>query len=135
MKSTRIGRGARRVLAVAGWCLVGCSPELATPLNFPPRALTPRRADQVEMFMTELPKRPYAEVALIQGSRMPVSRMRDCAGELGCDALYVEATHSRGICLVYTDPAEAPGTKPPPPPSGLWAQGSAGLTCPADSGN
>jgi hypothetical protein len=36
------------------------------PLNSPPRALTPRAPDQVEMFSAAMPSRPFVEVGTIE---------------------------------------------------------------------
>jgi hypothetical protein len=131
MKSMDTRRGVQWLLAIVGFCGVGCAPGNMTPLNNPPHALTPRPPEQVEMFMTARPTRSYAEVALIDGAHLPMERVRECAAHLGCDALYVDMTSRRfqqAICLVYTDPA-TPVT--PPPPNGLWAQDGTRWNCDA----
>jgi hypothetical protein len=132
MKMVNARRGLGLV-ATAGFCSVGCAPGNMTPLNDPPHALTPRSPEQVEMFMTGRPTRPYAEVALIDGAHLPMARVRECAAQLGCDALYVDVAAKRfqqGICLVFTDVA-APAA--PPAPSGLWAQNGTKWNCDAGS--
>lgn len=134
LKSVDARSAVRWLFPVAGLCGMGCAPPgNMTPLNDPPHALTARRSEQVEMFMTARPTRAYVEVALIDGAHLSMARVRECAAQLGCDALYVDMTSRRfqqSICLVYTD-ARAPAA--PPRPSGLWAHDGKKWQCDAGS--
>jgi hypothetical protein len=132
MNRSKLRQRMERLLVIGGLCAAGCehAGNMAA-LNDPPRALTPRRPDQVEMYMTSRPTRSYVEVALIDGAHLPIGRVRECAAGLGCDALYVDMASRRpqqGICLVYVDPATV-ASNPAPAPSGLWAQSGGKWSC------
>jgi len=124
--------------------LCACGTSLSyIPTSDAPRKQRARSADQVEIFMTGAPERPYVEVGMIESQQEKMSlddeqdviaKMRAYAGEQGCDALAIfsgnDATVShggsnvnnvttlkgyRGSCLVYTgQPAAAPFPAPTP---------------------
>jgi hypothetical protein len=65
-----------------------------------PRAMSARAAEQVELFTTKPPKRPYAEVGVIDAdhkggtfsaisNREVLQKGRELAGQKGCDAVVV----------------------------------------------
>jgi hypothetical protein len=120
------------ILALCGAC--------GTDLNYiettaSPHRLYSRRPGQVEVFMTGRPNRPFVEVGMIESQQEQLSlddeqeviaKMREYAGEQGCDALAIfagndttvtTATSStgtisrslkgyRGSCIVYTGPQQ-----------------------------
>jgi hypothetical protein len=117
--------------------LCGCGTSLNyIPTSSSPRQLSARSADEVEIFMTGAPNRPYVEVGMIESQQEEYSvddeqeviqKMRNYAGERGCDALVIfsgnDATvdHGgsnqssirtlkgyRGSCVVYTGQPQAP---------------------------
>jgi len=100
-----------------------------SPLNPPPRALSPRSPASVEVFSSSAPDRPHVDVGMITveegdfGERSPqelLGLLRQNAAWQGCDALVVAPpsskadsdifayTHSRrvysGTCVVYRTP-------------------------------
>lgn len=107
-----------------------------------PHPLHARGPERVEVFMTGRPVRPYVDMGIVESRQEGLSlddeetvvgKMREYAGELGCDALVIFAGNDatvvsggsgstssrtlkgyRGSCVVYTGPAPAPS--PPPPP-------------------
>jgi len=114
------------------------------PLNDPPHAMVPRDPGQVQVFQTEKPTRPYAEVATIEkqsGSTSPetiMEKMREEAGKRGCDGLILTGNNDatittgsfnrrggsintqelkgyRGMCIVYTGPEPVPAAPAAPP--------------------
>jgi hypothetical protein len=96
-----------------------------TQLNPPPRKLSARPPEQVELFSSGPPQRPHVDVGLItieEGSLDPatperlVGMLREVAGEHGCDAVVVAPPSSKsyndqsykvysGTCVVYRDAA------------------------------
>lgn len=101
-------------------------------LRAPPRALSPRSGDSVEVFSSGPPSRAHVDLALIEATQQSsssdggtaelVAQMRSKAGELGCDALVISDAVSRadslnnlltgqntdrkglvGTCVVYSD--------------------------------
>lgn len=150
--------GLIALLAVT--CATGCyppsSPPVYVPINERPHTLYVKRPDQVEIYMAGKPDRPFVEIGMIEvqedwqspNSRDVVTKMREFAGQRGCDALAIfsgndsmydpggkasaTAVHGyRGSCIVYTtkQPVAAatgavsvPGEVTPPP-------SAAGLSC------
>ncbi|CAN5916941.1 hypothetical protein BH11MYX4_BH11MYX4_60920 [soil metagenome] len=120
-------------LALCALGLTGCVKVDYIPLNAAPRPMTPRDPDKVTVFQTQRPDRPYVEVATIEvvspnGPTSAMERLRQEAGERGCDALVLTGTKDsttitatnrtvtstqnsgyRGTCIVFTD-----GDAPPP---------------------
>ena len=66
------------------------------PLNPPPHLMTPRPKEQVELFASKLPDRPFVEVGSIEvqqedynhaSPQQLTERMRELAGRRGCEGL------------------------------------------------
>jgi hypothetical protein len=119
--------------------VAGCGTWVtAVPLNPPPRPLTPRTYDAVEVFSSAPPARPHVDVALLkvdqsntlddQPRELMIQRLREQAGAMGCDAVFLGATQElappdlfssgartmAATCIVYTLPGDR-GVVPPPP--------------------
>jgi hypothetical protein len=103
-------RGAVLGAAWTVWAL-GCGTVVyATPINSAPRPLVPRAPQSVEILVSGPPSEPYVDVALLevrqdeglnrQGTDYMIQRLREKAGELGCDAVFIK---NRGE-HVGTDP-------------------------------
>ena len=79
---------------------LGCGPFVqATPLNAPTHPLTPRATEAVEVYSSTLPARPHQDVAIIQASESEaqglaamLDKIREKAGQMGCDAIFVTGT-------------------------------------------
>src|SRR5262249_18909259 len=88
---------------------------------------------QAELYVgTELPKRPFYEIALVQavgyGSNANLTdvtrALGDRAGHLGCDAVVrvtvdqgYNLAHGYGVCVRYLELAAAPAVPPQPAPA------------------
>jgi hypothetical protein len=78
----------------------------ATPLNPPPRPLTPRGFESIQVYSSAPPSRPYIDVALLeveqthdlnqQGTDLMIQRLREQAGTMGCDAVVIGGMRERG---------------------------------------
>jgi len=87
------------------WALGGGTFVRATPLVPSPRPLVPRPAASVDVFAGAPPSVAHVHVALLeatqeagfdrQGPDYMVQRLREKAGELGCDAVLVKRTSQR----------------------------------------
>jgi hypothetical protein len=75
-----------------------------TPLNDPPRRLSPRAPATVEIFLASRPPRPGVEIGLIEieedmphsgGTPTMVGKLRSRAAQIGCDALIVSEQSER----------------------------------------
>jgi hypothetical protein len=124
---------------------VGTSIGCGTSLNYistneRPHTLYVRRPEQVEIFMTGKPDRPFVEIGMIESlqekysqddSREIIAKMRAFAGTRGCDALTIFSGNDavtgdggrspvttlkgyRGACLVYV-------SGPPTAAAAAWA--------------
>lgn len=93
--------------------------------NAPPRDLTERSPESVEMYTASIPERPFVEVGMIETqtagffwNQDPFEKLRQTAAEAGCDAvvllgtndLLIQDRHSlsnlkgfRGTCIVWRD--------------------------------
>lgn len=144
--ANRAGLGTLVLMGVALSAGCGISTS-ATFLRAPPRAMVARSPDSVEVFGAGRPTRPHVDLALIEAeqesSNTPgdtpelIAKLRQKAGELGCDALVLTDTFARvdtlntvvtghtydrkvmsSTCIVYTDgagiPQNAPVSKTPP---------------------
>jgi hypothetical protein len=119
--------------------LAACGTRLVvTNTNTPPRAMTPRSPESVQVFSTSPPPAPYVEVALIEARQQSeysvdrenvvIDKLRKKAGEMGCDGLvmtgsadsvvgssddksgYVRTLKGyKATCIVFT--GEAPASK------------------------
>ena len=109
-----------------------------TPINEAPRPLEPRPPESVEIFTSAPPARPHVDVMLLeveqthdvndQGMDIMIARLRERAGQLGCDAVFIggfsehegqhgnfldkDSTKMQATCIAYTD--LAPSLPPPP---------------------
>lgn len=106
--------------------LAGCTPLMveARKLNRPPHKLSPRTAQQVEVFVRKTPEAPYTEVYMLEvyGDALEetsdvLRELRAKAGQLGCDGVVLsgaeatvhgrshivvsESTPKKGVCIVY----------------------------------
>lgn len=118
--------------------LVGCGNVVSTTqLNAPPRPMSTRTPESVEVYSSTPPTRPHVDVALLQvedlsgaGTQTPklVAMLVQQAAERGCDALFISGMSERspnrhalfdsgsqsvyGTCIAYTTPS-APNAPPP----------------------
>jgi hypothetical protein len=113
------------LVAMACAALAGCGVTIAeTPLNPSPRPMTARTPDSVDLFSGDgRPPRPYVEVSELSEDPQTafgdqaysmVTKMREHAGELGCDGLVVTDVRQEAIggqnsrligrCIMYTAP-------------------------------
>jgi len=114
--------------------LVGCAYQWDTapvyiPTNPRPHTLYVKQPEDVAIFMTGRPDRPFVEVGMIEAqqdlrgredARTVVAKMREFAGKRGCDALAIFSSNDgiwdpggklaatnvkgyRGSCIVYVD--------------------------------
>lgn len=95
------------VLLCSGCAAIwGCAPPRLSMerLNAPPRALKPRPAHSVAVFVTTRPDRPYVEVAILEaeeGTKGPkggpglVRMLREKAATVGCDGIMLAGWGSR----------------------------------------
>jgi hypothetical protein len=112
-------RGAVLGAAWTMWAL-GCGTVVyATPIHSAPRPLVPRSAQSVEILVSGPPSEPYVDVALLevrqdegfnrQGMDYMIQRVREKAGELGCDAVLLDnrgerAGTGQGVPFAFADP-------------------------------
>jgi hypothetical protein len=76
-----------------------------TPTNSPPRAMTSRSVETVEVYTSSLPTRPFVEVGIIQSRQssglsfdeMPeiIGEMRGYAAKRGCDGLIINGASDK----------------------------------------
>jgi len=93
--------------------------------NAPPRDLSERSPESVEMYTASVPERPFVEVGLIETqtagffwNQDPFEKLRQTAAEAGCDAVVLLGTNDlliqdhhylsnlkgfRGTCIVWRD--------------------------------
>jgi hypothetical protein len=147
-----------------GGASIGCGTSLSyIPTRERPHTLYMRRPEQVEIFMTGKPDRPFVEIGMIESqqdsmsqddARGVVAKMRAFAGTRGCDALVIFAGNDaisdpggdlpasmlkgyRGSCLVYVDGPPLAGAPPPPPSAAELGQSqpaaAAALSCMANA--
>jgi hypothetical protein len=120
--------------------LVGCGTTVRTiMINQPPRPMQPRPVEEVQLFTSAPPTRPYIDVAYLEAEQdsewssdeTPVffTKLRERAANLGCDAVVIgNPTHrdkpglgmhedgrnmvtgQTATCVMYTD--EPVATKP-----------------------
>jgi hypothetical protein len=101
-------------------------------INPPPRAMTPRPPETVQVFSSVLPPRPFVEVAYITAEKASsysqdsapefINRMRERAAEMGCDGLVIRGATElpdwlagvhealTGTCIVYQRAAATAGS-------------------------
>jgi len=97
---------------------LSCGPFVeTTALNAPTHPLTPRATEAVEVYSSTLPARPHQDVAIIQASESDplglaarLEKIREKAGEMGCDAIFITGTGEHvgapaGSALALLDPS------------------------------
>jgi hypothetical protein len=134
------------VLVLGGVVLAGCGTFVsATNINPSPRPLRARPPGAVEIYSSSPPSRPHVDVALIevhqtrslneQGTGLMIESLRERAGAMGCDAIFLGAmtdhqgaqpgtgwalldpgaTIRQATCIVYRTPSSVPDEPPPVP--------------------
>ena len=101
-----------------------------TPTNTPPHALSPKPAEQVEVYSTSPPQRAYVEVGMLEAGRESgwsaddeaavQTKLRQDAGQRGCDAIVMTGSADKVVgdrnstvtlrgykatCIVWSDAA------------------------------
>jgi hypothetical protein len=106
------------------WALGGGAFVYATPLSACPSAAAARPAEAVDVFIGVRPSEAHVDIALLemkqdngfhrQDPSYLIARLREKAGELGCDAVFIEHISEReeaaqradptllATCIVYT---------------------------------
>ena len=135
-------------LAFAAGLLIsgGCGTFVeATALNAPPRALSPRPVDAVEVYSSSPPAQAHVDVALIQANQINgmnaelpemIAKLREKAAQMGCDAIFISGASERAgapgdahlfdpgshlllaTCIAYREPSPIPARSAvtaPPP--------------------
>ena len=98
---------------MAGLLLCGCGTTVRyTALERAPRQLYKRPAEEVAVFLSAPPRRPHRSLGLLEAeqttelsvheTRDMLRELRQSAGQLGCDAIYVKDIGSRGQTSVVT---------------------------------
>ena len=134
---------ARVVLGAAALSSAACGLAVQqTALNDPPRPLEPKSPEQVEVYTSARPTRPYRDVLLLQMEEESVyaskseaeilRRLRATAASRGCDGIIVlgqsgnvqssiDGEHARTLrglratCVVYEAPPHVAAPSPPAP--------------------
>jgi hypothetical protein len=112
------------ILLISG-CEMGTAIH-EVPLNSPPGSMVPREPESVEVFSSQRPSEPYAEIAMIEAEasmygdapEVVMTKLREYAAQKGCDAIILNGgwtvTQGRGLmtttalkgyrvtCVVYT---------------------------------
>lgn len=97
----------RGILIILGMAIFsGCGTVLkVTKLNMPPKQISPRAIESVEVFTSSRPNVPYTEVSLISSQQASefstdntpeiIHKMRLEAANQGCDALIIAMPNDR----------------------------------------
>lgn len=100
-------------LAVLVVATLACVDSRFVPTNAPPRALAPRPVEEVAVFTTSLPERPYAEIGMVtaitrsgppQAKASLIEAVRQEAAKHGCDGIIYapgSAVLAEATCIVY----------------------------------
>lgn len=135
----------RWTIVVLGVGLAGCGTFVtATTINPSPHPLRARPAGAVEVYASSPPARPHVDVALLeveqtrglnpQGTDLMIQSLRERAGAMGCDALFLGAMSDhqgaqpgsgwdlldpgaalrQATCIVYTGPTPRSATSSRP---------------------
>lgn len=130
------------LILVLSVVVAGCGTWVTdTQINPAPRPLFARGYESVEVFSSAPPARAHVDVALLKvdqtnaiddhlGEQLMIQRLRERAGAMGCDAVFIGATQERAApdlltsgsrtmtatCIVYSQPGDH-GAVPPSPPS------------------
>jgi hypothetical protein len=81
-----------------------------TPL-YRTRVIEPRPASEVDVFLSEPPRRPHRDVGLLEaeqesefsddGTREMLAELRKVAGDRGCDAIFVKGLGSNAKSVLW----------------------------------
>jgi hypothetical protein len=112
-----------------------------TQLNAPPRALTPRAPESIEVYSSAPPTRPHVDIALLRANLINYSdantpkmvrSLLEEASKLGCDAIFISGSAERqgaftdlqlldvpshgllATCIAYSSGPAAPSAAVPP---------------------
>jgi len=134
-------RAMRSVMLILGLSVVvgGCGTWVTdTPLNSAPRPLLPRGYESVEIFSSAPPARAHVDIALLKVDQvnamddnvgeLMIQRLRERAGAIGCDAVFIGATQEHtdsylitsgsrtmsATCIVYRRPDDPGAVRPSP---------------------
>ena len=98
-------RRMKRTAILLSLAVVGCGHSIEyTPMNKSPHGMSRRAPESVEVFMTQRPARPAVEVGYFEieqqspasgGTPEMMSKLREEAAAVGCDALLVSEPHDR----------------------------------------
>ena len=119
--------------------VTGCGTWVTdTQINPAPRPLFARGYESVEVFSSAPPARAHVDVALLKVDQMNamddrpgelmIQRLRERAGAMGCDAVFIGATQEReapgfltsgsrtmtATCIVYSQPGDHGAVRPSP---------------------
>ena len=133
----------RSLILILGLSVVvtGCGTWVTdTQINPAPRPLFARGYESVEVFSSAPPARAHVDVALLKVDQanviddhlgeVMIQRLRERAGAIGCDAVFIGATQERAApdlltsgsrtmtatCILYSQPGD-PSAGPPSPPT------------------
>jgi hypothetical protein len=91
-----------------GLGLSGCGAWIYSPLNGPPNPVHATSPQAIEIFTTQRPSKPFVEVGqfAVPTGAVPdegwMKKLREQAGEKGCDALVMtSAAQQTYTCIVY----------------------------------
>jgi hypothetical protein len=106
-----------RFAALAALALVACTSVKFIPTNPSPRKLSARPVEEVAVFTTAKPERPYVEVGIVTaqtstngygaplvGVASLITSLREKAAEQGCDGVVMGSGSTlahQGTCIVY----------------------------------
>jgi hypothetical protein len=121
--------------------ITGCGTWVTdTQINSAPRPLLARGYESVEVFSSAPPARAHVDLALLEVQQtnaiddylgeLMIQRLRERAGAMGCDAVFIGATQERAApdlftsgsrtmtatCIVYSQPGDHGAGPPSPPP-------------------
>jgi hypothetical protein len=98
--------------------LAGCGTTVtAHMINQPPHAMRPRPAQEVQLFTSAPPARPYVDVAYLEAEQQSdmsfddtqqfFTKLRERAGQMGCDAVVIGSPKNRNVPSLFTDNGRA----------------------------
>jgi hypothetical protein len=98
--------------------LAGCGTTVtAHMINPPPQPMRPRPAQEVQLFTSAPPARPYVDVAYLEAEQQSemsfddtqqfFTKLRERAGEMGCDAVVIGSPKNRQVGSLLSDNGRA----------------------------
>ena len=111
----------RVILCVACVVLAACGTEVTyTSLRSAPTPMKPKSGEQVEVFMSQKPERAFVEVGMVESQQRNagigaddtseiLAKMRDEAGQQGCDGLILMGSNDAVIGSGYGGPGYGGG--------------------------